>query len=52
MGAAVNSEFSETCPALSHDGKYIFFSRYNEANEVSDIYWVDAKILGELKTKN
>ena len=52
LGAGVNTEFSETCPALSHDGKYIFFSRYNEANEISDIYWVDAKIIEAFKVKN
>lgn len=52
LGAGVNTEFGETCPALSQDGKYIFFSRYNEAKEISDIYWVDAKIIEALKAKN
>ncbi|MBU1011971.1 MAG: hypothetical protein KKG99_03110 [Bacteroidetes bacterium] len=51
LGKRVNSEYSETCPALSHDGKYIFFSRYNEVNELSDIYWVSAKIIEELRLK-
>lgn len=25
------------------DGRFIFFSRYNEANDVSNIYWVSAR---------
>jgi Tol biopolymer transport system component len=45
LGTAVNSEFSETCPSLSADGKYLFFSRYNEPNEVSDIYWIDSTVI-------
>ena len=49
LGPQINSEFSETCPALSNDGKYMFFSRYNEENEVSDIYWASAKFIEELR---
>jgi WD40 repeat protein len=51
LGKRVNSEYSETCPSLSYDGRYIFFSRYNEVNELSDIYWVSAKIIEELRPK-
>jgi len=49
LGSRVNSEYSETCPALSHDGKYIFFSRYNDENEMSDFYWVSSSILEQYK---
>lgn len=45
LGPEVNSSYSETCPSLSHDGKYLFLSRYNEVNEISDIYWIDASII-------
>ena len=45
LGPEVNSEFSETCPSLSADGKYLFFSRYNEPDEVSDIYWIDSTVI-------
>lgn len=45
LGPEVNSEFSETCPSLSADGKYLFFSRYNEPGEVSDIYWIDSTVI-------
>ncbi|MBU8892453.1 MAG: hypothetical protein KOO66_06715 [Bacteroidales bacterium] len=49
LGQQVNTEFSETCPSLSPDGKYIFFGRYNDINEKSNIYWISSKILEELK---
>lgn len=45
LGAAVNSEHSETCPSLSPDGKYVFFSRYNEPGKLSNIYWVSSKVI-------
>lgn len=47
LGPGVNSEYIETCPSLSPDGKYLFFSRYNEENEMSQIYWVDAEVIGQ-----
>jgi ketosteroid isomerase-like protein len=45
LGDGVNSEFSESCPSLSDDGKYLFFSRYNEPDEVAQIYWVDSGVI-------
>jgi Tol biopolymer transport system component len=45
LGPEVNSEFGETCPALSHDGRFLFFSRYNEENEISNIYWIDSEVI-------
>ena len=45
LGDKVNSEFSETCPSLSADGKYLFFSRYDEPDEVAQIYWVDSAVI-------
>jgi Tol biopolymer transport system component len=40
-----STEFGESCPCLSPDEKYIFFSRYNDTNDKSDIYWVSSSIL-------
>ncbi len=37
------------CSVFSPDGKYFFFNRRNAATEESNIYWVDAKIIEELK---
>lgn len=45
LGAGVNSAFSESCPSLSADGKYLFFSRYDEEGGVAQIYWVDAGVI-------
>ncbi len=51
LGDEVNSEFSESCPSLSDDGKYLFFSRYNEPDDVSQIYWVDSGVIGIAREK-
>lgn len=53
LGREVNTDYSETCPSLSHDGKYLFFSRYNEEGELSNIYWVSSKVIvGARKNSN
>jgi Tol biopolymer transport system component len=45
LGPGVNSEFGESCPSLSADGKYLFFSRYNEEGGIAQIYWVNAGVI-------
>ena len=52
LGPTVNTEYLETCPSLSPDGRYIFFGRYNDKNEKSDIYWVSSEIIDRLRKKN
>jgi len=47
MGSSVNSENNEYCPRVSHDGKYMFFSR--RIGDKGDFYWVDAGIIDDLK---
>jgi hypothetical protein len=47
LGSEVNSAFFDLCPVLSPDGKYIFFTRYN--NNEGDIYWVSSSIIDRLK---
>lgn len=49
LGKEINSDYSETCPSLSPCGKYIFFSRYNDVNEKSDLYWISSSILKRYK---
>lgn len=34
---------------ITPDGKYIFFEKYIQETDKSDIYWVDAKIIEKLK---
>ncbi len=49
LGSAVNSDFTETCPSLTPDGKYLFFSRYNEEGGLSNIYWVSAEVIDKVR---
>jgi Tol biopolymer transport system component len=49
LGAEVNSGFDETCPSLSADGRFLFFSRYDEPDEVSDIYWIDSTVIDAVR---
>lgn len=50
LGDAVNSKYNETCPSITPDGKYLFFSRYNEEGGLPNIYWVSAEVLNKLKS--
>lgn len=52
LGPQVNTEYLETCPSLSPDGKFLFFGRYNDENEKSDIYWISSEIIDRLRDKN
>jgi len=38
-------------PRNTYDGKYLFFEKYVRETDKSDIYWVDAKIIEDLKPK-
>jgi len=49
LGSEVNSNFSETCPSITPDGKYLFFSRYNEEGGLSNFYWASTDIISKLK---
>ncbi len=52
LGNTVNSNFNETCPSITPDGKYIFFSRYDEEGGLPNIYWVSTNIIDGLKEKS
>ena len=49
FGNKINSLKSEYSPWVSHDGKYFFYS--SSDSKKGDIYWVDAKIIEELRPK-
>ena len=49
MGPTVNSESDEILPMVSGDGKYLFLR--TERNGVRGIYWINAKIIDELRPK-
>ncbi|MBN2596443.1 MAG: PD40 domain-containing protein [Marinifilaceae bacterium] len=50
-GLINTTEFSETCPSFSPDEKFIFFSRYNDLNKKSDIYWINSIIIEKTRKK-
>ena len=50
LGNEVNSNFGETCPSITPDGKYLFFSRYNEEGGLPNFYWASTEIISKLKT--
>jgi len=43
LGDKINNQYSDICPMISPDGKYLFYSNKG------DIYWVDANIIFDLK---
>lgn len=49
LGNTVNSNFGEAVPSVTPDGKYLFFSRYNEDGGLSNLYWVSTEIISKLK---
>jgi Tol biopolymer transport system component len=51
LDSKVNTENNETCPSLSADGKYLFFSRYNEPGEISNLYWISTQVIEEARKK-
>jgi len=51
LGPGVNSTFGESCPSLSPDGRFVFFSRYDEEGERSQIYWIDAGVIEEARLR-
>jgi WD40 repeat protein len=52
MGEKVNSEGFEARPCVTPDGKYLFFTSSRAMDRTNNtIYWVDAKIIEDLKPK-
>jgi len=49
LGNEVNSIFNETSPSITPDGKYLFFSRYNEKGGLSNLYWVSTEVIEKLR---
>ena len=53
MGDKVNSDKWDAYASVTPDGKYILFNRgIDEDNDNVDIYWVDAKIIENLRPKS
>lgn len=50
LGSAVNSQFDESLPTISPDGKYLFFGR-EEADGTENIYWASTEVIERLRPK-
>jgi len=58
MGSRINTEMPESAPQLTHDGRYLFFTRGEwkvkqdgSRNYVGKRYWVDTQIIENLRPK-
>lgn len=51
LGATINSNQQERFPAISPDGKYLFFTRWTPDYD-EDIFWVSTKIIDKLREKS
>lgn len=49
LGDEVNTRYSETVPSVTPDGKYLFFSRYDDVGGTSNFYWISTKVISDLK---
>jgi len=51
LGPPINTVYGENCPAVSPDGRFLFFNRYTgeEGNDENGTYWVDARILDQFR---
>lgn len=52
LGTDINSAFSETVPSVTPDGKFMFFSRYDEQHGISNLYWVSTEVIESLRPKS
>jgi hypothetical protein len=50
LGENINTSANETRPYVTSNGKYLFFA--SDANSGLDIFWVDAKIIEDMKPDN
>lgn len=50
LGEPINTRGQESNPAVSPDGKYLFFTGPSTSNQ-ADVYWVSASVIAEARTK-
>jgi hypothetical protein len=51
MGANINSENEDIYGSVTPDGRFFFFSRINLAERRADIFWVDTRVIENLREK-
>ena len=53
LGDKINTKSQEQYGSVTPDGKYFFFHRsYGSKGDRADIYWVDAKVIEDLRPKD
>jgi len=52
IGKVLETKAGSTLPYISPDGKYLFYNSISDTGKNSDIFWVDAKIIEELKPES
>ncbi|WP_298511324.1 hypothetical protein [uncultured Kordia sp.] len=45
LGNEVNSNLNEGCPSITPDGKYLFFTRSENEEGLSNLYWVSSEVI-------
>ena len=49
LGNTVNSDFDETGPRITPDGKYLFFGRGERDVELGNLYWVSTEVIYKVR---
>lgn len=49
MGELINTDKQERFPGVSPDGKYLFFTRWHSSPNYHDLYWIDTKVIDDLR---
>jgi len=52
IGKALDTKAGSTLPYISPDGKYLFYNSISDTGTNSDIFWMDVKIIEELKPES
>jgi len=49
LGNTINSDFDETGPRITPDGKYLFFGRGERDVELGNLYWVSTEVIYKVR---
>ena len=49
LGEEINSNFHDSNPRISPDGKYLFFTKTTQDDDTGSIYWVSTEVIYKLK---
>ena len=49
LGSTINSDFDETSPRITPDGKYLFFGRGERDVEPGNVYWVSTEVIHKVR---